>query len=54
MAECVIRTLKDPCVHRYSFERLQHASRVVADWVGLHNKQRPYLAPNMPPAEVGA
>jgi len=27
----MIRTLKEQCVHRYRFEALQHASRVIAD-----------------------
>ncbi|MDN3575692.1 hypothetical protein QWZ03_02770 [Chitinimonas viridis] len=28
-----IRTLKEQCVHRYRFETLLHASRVIADWI---------------------
>ncbi|WP_234687892.1 integrase core domain-containing protein [Comamonas aquatica] len=35
MVERVIRTLKDQCVHRHRFETLQHASRVIADWIGF-------------------
>ncbi len=31
MAERVIRTLKEQCMHRHRFESLQHASRVIAD-----------------------
>ena len=33
MVERVIRTLKDQCVHRHRFETLQHANRVIADWI---------------------
>jgi len=33
MVERVIRTLKDQCVHRHRFETLQHASRVIGDWI---------------------
>jgi putative transposase len=31
----VIRTLKDKCVHRHRFESLQHASRVIGDWIAV-------------------
>jgi len=55
MVERVIRTLKDQCVHRHRFETLQHASRVVAGWIGWYNNQRPHQALNMkPPAEAYA
>jgi putative transposase len=40
MVERVIRTLKDPCVHRHRFETLQHANRVTSDWIGLYNHRR--------------
>ena len=33
MIERVIRTLKDQCVHHHRFETLQHANRVIADWI---------------------
>ena len=35
MVERIIRNLKDQCVHRYRFETLQHACRVIGDWIGL-------------------
>ena len=56
MVERVIRTHKDQCVHRHQFETLQHASRVIADWIGLYNRRRPRLALSMkpPPAEASA
>ena len=44
MVERLIRTLKDQCVHRHRFETLQHASRVIGDWVGFYNHQRPHQA----------
>jgi putative transposase len=55
MVERVIRTLKEQCVHRTRFETLQHASRVIADWIGFYNHQRPHRALNMiTPAEAYA
>ena len=47
MVERVIRTLKDQCVHCHRFESLQHASRVIADWIGFYNNQRPHQALGM-------
>jgi putative transposase len=47
MVERVIRTLKDQCVHRHRFESLQHASRVIADWIGFYNHRRPHQALGM-------
>jgi len=44
MVERVIRTLKDQCVHRHRFETLQHASRVIGDWIGFYNNRRPHQA----------
>jgi putative transposase len=39
-------------VHRYRFETLQHASRVIVDWIGFYNYRRPYQAKGMKtPAE---
>lgn len=53
MVERVIRTLKEQCVHRYRFETLQHASRVIGDWIGFYNNQRPHQALGMKtPAEA--
>ncbi|WP_240802175.1 integrase core domain-containing protein [Vogesella urethralis] len=40
MVEQVIRTLKEQCAHRHHFERLAHASRVIADWIGFYNDRR--------------
>jgi putative transposase len=42
MVERVMGTLKEQCVHRYRFETLQHANRVIADWIGFYNTQRPH------------
>ena len=55
MVEHVIRTLKDQCVHRHRFETLQHASRVIGDWIGFYHNQRPHQALGMKtPAEAYA
>lgn len=55
MVERVIRTLKDQCVHRHRFETLQHASRVIGDWIRFYNHQRPHQALGMKtPAEAYA
>jgi putative transposase len=45
--ERVIRRLKEQCVQRHRFETLQHASRVIADWIGFYNYRRPYQALGM-------
>jgi putative transposase len=47
MMERVIRTLKEQCVHRHRFETLQHASRVIGDWIGFYNQKRPHQALKM-------
>lgn len=53
--ERVIRTLKEQCVHRHRFESLQNASRVIGDWIGFYNHQRPHQALKMKtPAEAYA
>jgi len=44
MVERVIRTLKEQCVHRHRFESLQHASRVIGDWIRFYNDRRPHQA----------
>jgi len=44
MVERVIRTLKEQCIHRHRFDSLQNASRVIADWIGFYNNQRPHQA----------
>ena len=55
MVERLIRTLKEQCVHRHRFETLQHASRVISDWVGFYNTRRPHQALGMKtPAEAYA
>lgn len=53
MVERVIRTLKEQCAHRYRFETIQHASRVIGDWIRFYNHQRPHQALGMKtPAEA--
>ncbi|XUP37883.1 IS3 family transposase (plasmid) [Xanthomonas axonopodis pv. vasculorum] len=47
MVERVIRTLKEQCVHRHRFESLAHALRVISDWFGFYNRQRPHQALKM-------
>ena len=56
MVERVIRTIKEQCcVHRHRFESLQHASRVLGDWIGFYNHKRPHQALKMKtPAEAYA
>lgn len=55
MVERVIRTFKEQCAHRHRFETLQHASRVVGDWIGFYNTRRPHQALGMKtPAEAFA
>lgn len=47
MVERLIRTLKEQCVHRHRFESVQHASRIIADWILFYNTQRPHQALKM-------
>ena len=55
MVERVIRTLKEQCAHRHRFESLQHASRVIGDWISFYNRRRPHQALKMKtPAEAFA
>lgn len=55
MVERVIRTFKEQCVHRHRFETLQHASRVIANWIPFYNHRRPHQALKMKtPAEAFA
>lgn len=55
MVERLIRTLKEQCVHRHRFETLQHASRVIGDWISFYNNRRPHQALGMKtPAEAFA
>ena len=39
--------IKEQCVHRQRFETLQHASRVIGDWIGFYNQKRPQQALRM-------
>ena len=53
--ERVIRTLKEQCVHRHRFESIQHATRVIGDWISFYNNRRPHQALDMKtPAEAFA
>jgi putative transposase len=55
MVERLIRTLKEQCVHRHRFETIQHANRVIADWITFYNAKRPHQALGMKtPAEAFA
>ncbi|MFC6839261.1 integrase core domain-containing protein [Xanthomonas theicola] len=45
--ERVIRTLKERCAHRHRFESQAHALRVIGDWIGFCNRQRPHQALKM-------
>lgn len=55
MVERVIRSIKEQCVHRHRFETLQHASRVISDWIAFYNNRRPHQALGMrTPAEAYA
>jgi putative transposase len=47
MVERVIRTLKEQCAHRHRFETLQHASRIIGDWISFYNNCRPHQALGM-------
>ena len=47
LVERVIRTIKEQCVHRQRFETLQHAARVLGDWIGFYNHRRPHQALRM-------
>ena len=47
MVERLIRTIKEQCVHRYRFETIQHASRVLGDWITFYNNLRPHQALGM-------
>jgi putative transposase len=53
MVERVIRTLKEQCVHRHRFDSIQHATRVIGDWISFYNNRRPHQALAMrTPAEA--
>ncbi|KPL49048.1 integrase, partial [Xanthomonas axonopodis] len=34
-------------VHQHRFESLAHALRVISDWIGFYNRQRPHQALKM-------
>jgi len=49
----MIRTLKGQCMHRHRFVSLQHASRLIGDWIHFYNHRRPHQALSMrTPAET--
>jgi putative transposase len=53
MVERVIRTLKEQGIDRHRFESIQHASRVIADWISFYNNRHPHQALAMrTPAEA--
>lgn len=37
MVERVIRTLKEQWVHRHPFDRSQHATCAIGDWISFYN-----------------
>ena len=50
MIERFFRTLKEECVWKHRFESIDHAFRIIADWIDKYNHERPhsalgYLAP---------
>ena len=47
MIERLIRSLKEQCVHRHRFETIQHANRVIGDWIAFYNTRRPHQALGM-------
>ncbi len=47
MAERVIRTLKEQCIHRQRFDSIQHATRAIDDWISFYNHRRPHQALDM-------
>ena len=47
MIECVSRTLKEKCVHRYRFETLPRAGRVIGALIGFYNTRCPQQALDM-------
>ena len=53
MVERVIRTLKEQRIHRHCCDSIQHAARVIGDWIGFYNNRRPHQALAMrTPAEA--
>jgi putative transposase len=55
MVERLIRTLKEQFAHMHRFETLQHASRVIGEWISFYNPPRPHQTLAMKtPAEAYA
>ncbi|WP_412103282.1 IS3 family transposase [Salipiger bermudensis] len=53
MVECFVRTLKEQCGHRHRFETIQHAMRLIGDWISFYNNRRAHQALAMrTPAEA--
>jgi hypothetical protein len=44
MAEHVIRTLMEQCVHRQRFDSTQHEARVILDWISFYSDRRSHRA----------
>lgn len=44
MLERVIRTIKEQCSHCHRFDSIQHANRVIGDWISFYNHRRPHQA----------
>jgi putative transposase len=53
LVERVIRTLKEQCVHRHCFESVQHAGRLIGDWIHFDNHRRPRQTLKMKTPAVG-
>lgn len=47
LVERVIRMIKEQYVHRHRFESLQHASRLIGDWIHFYNYRCPHQALDM-------
>jgi putative transposase len=53
MAERVIQTIQEQCVHRQGCDSIRHATRVISDWIIFYNHRRPHQALDMKtPAEA--
>ncbi|MBL3563989.1 transposase [Rhodovulum sulfidophilum] len=48
MVEHMILTLKEKCIHRHRFESIQHANRLIGDWISFYNHRRPHQPLAMP------
>ncbi len=47
LVERVERALKKQCIQHHRFQTLQHASRVIGDWIQFYNHQPPHAALEM-------